>query len=390
MALYDASANGPQQAWRCYAASTLDAARRRYVQGSTYCTRDKPLRRVLETCRSSSDDPPPNEAYSVNPTGGAQRVPPPQQQQQRPQRPPPQKDSATLLALPEELRRKVQMGAIDEATAHRIAGQQAAARQRSFEQPAGIWMPHRPPNRPLELSPPPTYVHNERFLKLSPSIKVPRFEECAPHLADDASFFAISLYSAAYSEKAERLVTSCELVGVCCKPAFVPEGAFTDLETGKVLAEGTNPWRHRLIASKPLFMLEALRASPLPVVWLDVDLEFHQFPTLFTGAAWSSPRDVLLWNWQCNVSAFQGRRLKMASGVGYYNKTSRAEALLRAWAQASTPPLSLSTGRPRSLMARGPPSLARWPDLPLSIDGLPRPSSLPCRSHDGLLFPLAR
>jgi len=114
----------------------------------------------------------------------------------------------------------------------------------------------------------------------------------------------------------------------------VPEGAFTDLETGKVLAEGTNPWRHRLIASKPLFMLEALRASPLPVVWLDVDLEFHQFPTLFTGAAWSSPRDVLLWNWQCNVSAFQGRRLKMASGVGYYNKTSRAEALLRAWAQA--------------------------------------------------------
>jgi len=112
----------------------------------------------------------------------------------------------------------------------------------------------------------------------------------------------------------------------------MPEGVFGELQ------EGSNPWRHRLIATKPLFMLETLRLSPLPIVWLDVDLEFHQFPTLFTPAGWVSPRDALLWNWQANVTAFQGRRLKMASGVGYFNKSARAEALLIAWSQAMSYP----------------------------------------------------
>ena len=46
-----------------------------------------------------------------------------------------------------------------------------------------------------------------------------------------------------------------------------------------------NHFRHRLIASKPLFILAALRASALPVAWMDVDLEFHQFPELFQPAA---------------------------------------------------------------------------------------------------------
>ena len=54
----------------------------------------------------------------------------------------------------------------------------------------------------------------------------------------------------------------------------------------------------------------------------------------FVPSAWSPPRDVLLWNWQANVSAFSGRRLKMASGVAWFRKTARAENLLTAWAQA--------------------------------------------------------
>ena len=45
-------------------------------------------------------------------------------------------------------------------------------------------------------------------------------------------------------------------------------------------------------------------------------------------------RDVLLWNWQANVSAFNGRRLKTASGVMWYNKTEPALALLTAWSEA--------------------------------------------------------
>jgi hypothetical protein len=95
--------------------------------------------------------------------------------------------------------------------------------------------------------------------------------------------------------------------------------------------------RHRLIASKPLFMLTMLRASPVPIAWLDVDLEFHAYPTLFTPDGWRDhpePRDVLLWNWQANVTSFNGRRLKTASGVAWFNKTRPAEELLLAWSES--------------------------------------------------------
>ena len=69
-------------------------------------------------------------------------------------------------------------------------------------------------------------------------------------------------------------------------------------------------------------------------MWLDTDLEFHSYPSLFEPAAWQPARDVLLWNWQANVSHFNGRRLKTASGVMWFNKTQEAEALVAAWAAA--------------------------------------------------------
>jgi hypothetical protein len=43
---------------------------------------------------------------------------------------------------------------------------------------------------------------------------------------------------------------------------------------------------------------------------------------------------LMLWNWQANVSHFNGRRLKTASGVMWYNKSEAAETLLTAWSQA--------------------------------------------------------
>lgn len=61
------------------------------------------------------------------------------------------------------------------------------------------------------------------------------------------------------------------------------------------------------------------------------------YPTLFTPQGWAeyaAPRDVLLWNFQANASLFDGRVLKMASGVAWFNKTDDAEALLLAWAEA--------------------------------------------------------
>ena len=115
----------------------------------------------------------------------------------------------------------------------------------------------------------------------------------------------------------------------------MPEGALRGV-AGKN-TEGAYPLRRRLIASKPLFILTVLRKSPLPLVWLDVDLEFHAFPTLFTPKGWSDgrgPRDALFFNWLANASRFKGRQLKMASGVAWFNKTAAAQALLTAWAES--------------------------------------------------------
>ena len=88
-----------------------------------------------------------------------------------------------------------------------------------------------------------------------------------------------------------------------------------------------------MIASKPAFLLHVLRHSPLPVVWMDADLQvrlapppsrrvrttpqrhrpslrlnaslvrlsalqFRQYPHLFELEAWRPARDVLLFNWQ--------------------------------------------------------------------------------------------
>ena len=52
VALLDASKNGADDlAWRCYAPSTLDAARTRYVSGDTYCTRHEKIKLELARCQ---------------------------------------------------------------------------------------------------------------------------------------------------------------------------------------------------------------------------------------------------------------------------------------------------------------------------------------------------
>ena len=190
-ALQGASANGPQLAWRCYASSTLDAQRRQYTTGSTYCTRDAPLRRLLEQCAGRAGEAA-TQTYSVDPTGAMRRQP--------------QQDAtAQVRRLQEEQQRQQrQQGTFDAAAKARVQGQQAREGQRRWEEPVGIWMPVRPPHKPLDMSPPPTYVHDERFLKLPASLVLPRFDECDAAIAASAQFWGISLYSAAYSEKARR------------------------------------------------------------------------------------------------------------------------------------------------------------------------------------------
>jgi hypothetical protein len=53
-----------------------------------------------------------------------------------------------------------------------------------------------------------------------------------------------------------------------------------------------------VIASKPSFILDELKATKLPVVFLDTDLEFYSFPHLFVKGGWpNGGRDVAIFNY---------------------------------------------------------------------------------------------
>eukprot|EP00316_Scyphosphaera_apsteinii_P021221 CAMPEP_0119317520 /NCGR_PEP_ID=MMETSP1333-20130426/43369_1 /TAXON_ID=418940 /ORGANISM="Scyphosphaera apsteinii, Strain RCC1455" /LENGTH=364 /DNA_ID=CAMNT_0007323467 /DNA_START=149 /DNA_END=1243 /DNA_ORIENTATION=+ len=188
---------------------------------------------------------------------------------------------------------------------------------------------HYPVYTPLpeEIALIPHYEHDPDMMELDPAIILPSPGDCAPQLRANSTFFTVSMYSFRYQAKAERLKASCEAVGVCCATSLVPSHAFGS-------KEGTPFFRSRFIASKPLFVLRVLQKWRMPIVWLDIDLEFFSYPDLFEAGAWGESRDVLIWNWQANVSNLLGRRLKMASGVFFINATERAEALLVAWAEA--------------------------------------------------------
>ena len=105
-------------------------------------------------------------------------------------------------------------------------------------------------------------------------------------------FVGVSLFSPAYEEKARRLLDSCNRVGVCCKATEV----YADY-LGPNAPEGSEEFRYRTISAKPIFLLDQLEKTKEPVVFLDVDLEFHRYPQLFLPGSWNEgPRDVALFN----------------------------------------------------------------------------------------------
>ena len=175
----------------------------------------------------------------------------------------------------------------------------------------------------------PSYEHSPAKMMLPPQIRVPSVADCGGTVR--WPFIAVAMYSAAYTDKERRLAASCVRTGTCYSSSLVPPDTFGDATSDDV-------FRRRLIATKPLFILRTLEASPVPVAWMDVDLELMKYPSLFLPGAWVPPRDALLWNWRANETAnlqsFGGRRLKMASGVAFFNRTAAARALLRGWAQA--------------------------------------------------------
>ena len=105
---------------------------------------------------------------------------------------------------------------------------------------------------------------------------------------------------------------------------------------GASMPEGTDAFRYRMIALKPLFLLDQMEKTLEPVVFLDVDLEFHQFPELFLDDSWpDGPRDVALFNFWANETNITYRHTpNIGSAVAYFNQTYRAKKLLTAWAEA--------------------------------------------------------
>ena len=144
-------------------------------------------------------------------------------------------------------------------------------------------------------------------------------------------FVGVSLFSPAYEQKARRLLGSCNLKGVCCKATMVSSDFM-----GASTPEGSEQFRYRMIALKPLFLLDQMEKTLEPVVFLDVDLEFHQFPELFLDNSWpEGPRDVALFNFWANETNLTNRHTpNIGSAVAYFNKTYRAKKLLNAWAEA--------------------------------------------------------
>jgi hypothetical protein len=294
LARYARSKAGPYNGWRCYARSSLGADAQTYLPGTdTYCTRHDQLLQQLAECRTQPQAGAPQQhAEQPKPTP----VTPPPSPAPLPRPPAPARREEVWIDAPQWIDARVSAGGV----------------------------PH--------------YEHDAALMVLSSRIAIPRHEECTYELPRPAAFLGISMYTDAYAYKAEYLRASCVAVGVCCALSHVPNDAFGEdtvaaAEEQSAANDGKLPnyFRHRLIASKPLFILATLRASALPVAWMDVDLEFHQFPELFQPAApatWRTARDVLLWNWQANVSMFRGRRLKMASGVAFFNKTEPAEVRL--------------------------------------------------------------
>ena len=145
------------------------------------------------------------------------------------------------------------------------------------------------------------------------------------------TFVGVSLFSPHYEAKARRLLASCERVQICCKATLLPADAF-----GPGAPEGSEEFRFRTIAIKPAFILSQLKTTQQAVVFLDTDLEFHQFPRLFTPKSWpQGGRDVALFNYWGNETNITNRLTPhTGSGVAFFSQTYMSKKLLVAWAEA--------------------------------------------------------
>ena len=198
-----------------------------------------------------------------------------------------------------------------------------------------VWRPGpvKPPLLNDNPEPLPHYAHNNMDHQLAWTRNFTKGDILMSRICQSKvnEFVGVTMYSPKYKDKAKRLINSCERVGVCCKATVLPPDVF-----GKDAPEGSEEFRFRAIAIKPAFILNQLRTTQLPVVYLDSDLEFHRFPELFQPGSWpNGDRDVLVFNFWANETNLTIRTIpNTASGVIFFNQTFTAQKVLTAWAEA--------------------------------------------------------
>ena len=193
--------------------------------------------------------------------------------------------------------------------------------------------PVKPPLLGDNPDPLPHYVHNNMDHQLAWTRNITDGDLIMSRICQSKvnEFVGVTMFSPKYKDKAKRLVNSCERVGVCCKGTVMPPDVF-----GPDAPEGSEEFRFRAIAIKPAFILNQLRTTQLPVVYLDSDLEFHRFPELFMPGSWpNGDRDICVFNFWGNETNLTIRSIpNTASGVIYFNQTFAAQKVLTAWAEA--------------------------------------------------------
>lgn len=133
----------------------------------------------------------------------------------------------------------------------------------------------------------------------------------------------VSMYSDAFAPRAEVLVRSCRAHGIAHEVVRIEPAEY-----------------RRTIASKPRFMLDALRRLRRPIVYVDADFEVMEYPALFDNPAGT---DFMVYNWYADPSNGMDQYwpdvLLCSSGVMYWNHTPGALRLLKEWcAMASANP----------------------------------------------------
>merc|ERR1712194_250990 len=92
----------------------------------------------------------------------------------------------------------------------------------------------------------------------------------------------------------------------------------------------------------PAFILAQLKLTQNNVVFLDTDLEFHQYPALLLQKSWPDQgriRDVMIFNyWGNETNRTYRYPPNTGSGVAYFAQSLKAKKMLIAWAEAMAYP----------------------------------------------------